>query len=75
MKNHLKDNVFLLPRQAKARAKADARNAMDDMLASYWRYINNMFCADSDNYFDKFMKDTETCKRLREDAKCTKSSK
>jgi hypothetical protein len=65
--NYLTDNVYLLPCRVQARAKVARRDAVDDMLASYWRYVNNMFCADSDRYFDTFTKATETCKRLREE--------
>ena len=65
--NHLTDNVYLLPCRVQARAKVARRDAVDDMLASYWMYVNNMFCADSDNYFDKFMQARNTCKRLREE--------
>ena len=65
--NHLKDNVYLLPCQVEARVKVARRDAVDDMLASYWMYVNNMFCKDSDNYFDKFMEATDTCKQLREE--------
>ena len=65
--NHLKDNVYLLPRQVKARAKKARRNAVDDMLASYWMYVNNMYCEDADKFFDTFIQATETCKRLREE--------
>ena len=67
MNNQLRDNIFLLPRQVESRAKVARRNAVDDMLASYWMYVNNMFCKDSDNYFDKFMEATDTCKQLREE--------
>ena len=67
MNNQLRDNIFLLPRQVEARAKVARRDAVDDMLASYWMYVNNMFCKDSDNYFNKFMEATDTCKQLREE--------
>ena len=57
----IKDNVYSFP------IEVTARDVVDDMLAAYCMYINNLHCKDSDVYWERFIKARDMCKKLKEE--------